>query len=212
MKNLLMLTIIMALATVCVSAQNADKTVTFSDHMNQSLTVDQFLTVVKFTHREKGELKPQQHSYRICPCDKERPCIDSQDRTNGVTGILTVESPVKESPVKDTKLKQGQTLEIESKITTAYGTVMRRLVWKAGSSTVQIQTLTFSRTKICCMEELSMPRIFAPEHHGCSMPPPDGFSLSCPPPPNYFSKAPSSLSQHSSTSTLEFSLWPRNQP
>lgn len=203
MRNLLMLTIIMALATVCVSAQTLGDKVTFSDYRNQSITVDQFGTVVKFINRDGKELLPT-HTYRICPCNKVRPCFESKATNEARATLLVV------YPVKGKELKEGQSLQMQATIAFGDTTVMRRLVWKAGSSRVDTQTLTFSRTKICCIEEESTPLLFF-EHHGCSMPPPDGFSLSCPPPPDFFSKAPSTLSQHSSTFTLDFSLWPRNR-
>jgi hypothetical protein len=200
MKNFLMLTIIMALTTVCVPAQQRDDEVTFSDHQNQSITVSRFGTVMSFIDRNGNKMLPK-HTYRICPCNTGAPCFESQAPTNEASADLSVVFPA-----KGKKLKQGQSLKIQATVHLPGRTVIRRLVWKAGSSTVHIQTLTWSLAQLCCIGEQSV--ILIMEHHGCSMPPPDGgFSFSCPPPPVWFSSAPRNSSQHSATFILDFSAW-----
>lgn len=221
-RNLLVLMTTMALATICASGQQAD--VTIKDHANQTLTVSRFGTVVKFVGRDGNEIVPK-HNFRICSCNEAWPCLESED-SKEATATFVVLSP---APFREKKLKGGQrfgfpsqspglqraqslellpgkSLELQATIVFRGGTVMRRLVWKAGSSSVQIQTLTWSGDPVCCIKDQSLvPLNFA--HHGCQMPPPEGFSLTCPPPPNLFLKTPRNSSQHTATSTLEFALW-----
>jgi hypothetical protein len=212
-RNLLVLMMTIALTTICAAAQ--DGYVTIKDHTNQSLTVSRFGAVVKFIERDGHEIVPK-HNFRICSCNNAWPCFDSEDPKDARV-TLEVLSPVNNQKQKRPQilgfqlgkrleLKRGKSLELQATIAFRGVTVMRRLVWTAGSSSVRIQTLTWSGDPICCIHDQSLvPLNFA--HHGCQMPPPEGFNFTCPPPPDLFLKAPRDSSQHTATFILEFALW-----
>lgn len=214
MRNLLMLTITMALATVCVSAQRRDDKVTFSDFRNQSITVSSFGTVLKFIDRNGNEIVPE-HTFRICSCNNWSPCFESKDPTKEATATLLVLFPVKSKKARSRVLKlpwlgggpvlkPGQSLQLQATIALEDRTVMRRLVWSAGSREVQIQTLTWSGSPVCCINEQSL-ALRDISHHGCNAPPPEGgYGFICPPPPSLFLKAPRDSSQHTARFTLSF--------
>lgn len=217
-RNLLVLVTTVALATICASAQEGE--VTIKDHINQSLTVSRFGIVRKFIDRDGNEFLPK-HTFRICSCNNDWPCFESED-TKGATATLVVLSPKKRKNVRFPLpqrsassdwpvLQRGQSLQLQATIAFPFRTVMRRLVWNAGSGRVHIQTLTWSGGRVCCINEQSLVPLDSP-HYGCSLPPPNGFNLSCPPPPALFRTAPRDSSQHSKTFTLDFLLWnPRSR-
>lgn len=177
-RNLLVLAITMALATLCAQAQERDGSLTYTDHAKQSITISRFGTVLSFKDGTGNEIVPQ-HTYRVCPCGDRSRCVDSAAPTVGTKATLNVGFPK-----RGTQLRKGQTLIIKATVSLEGLTLRRRLAWVAGSSVVEIVETNLGRkAAICAFDEstIVLTGMMCPR-------PPEGLreappSFKCPPPP-----------------------------
>lgn len=186
-RNLLVLTMTMALTTLCVSAQQSGGNVTsvsaqqgwgnvtITDSSNQSLTISRFGTVVRFKDKN-DKLSELKHTYKICTCGKQPRCIEPNSATEQAQASLKAVFP---KPGK--KLKMGQSLKAVAIVKLGGVTVTRRLAWPAGSSVVYVvETVTADKAEVCSISESGLVML----GDSCPMPPPgDSVSFKCPPPP-----------------------------
>jgi hypothetical protein len=149
-RNLLVLAITILLGTLCAQAQERDGSRSFTDHLNQRITISRFGTVLSFRDGNGKETVPS-NNYRVCLCSGNSRCIESANtRTEGTSVKLRVEFPT-----RGATLKKGQTLVVTATIRLKALTLKRRLVWVAGSSAVGIdEAVSASRAlAVCSFEE-----------------------------------------------------------
>jgi len=169
-RNLVVLMITVALATLSVSAQ-----VTITDNSNQSLMISRFGTVVKFRNRFNRRFEPD-HTYKICTCSTTPRCIEPN-----LIGTATATLKV-EFPQSGTRLRSNESLKAVATVKLGRVTLTRRLEWLAGSSVIYVvDTVAADSTNVCSIEERGVVL-----SDSCSMPPPSQTAVAqvrCPPPP-----------------------------
>ena len=147
-RNLLVLTITMALTVLCATAQERDGSVTYTDHTKQSITISRFGTVLSFTNRD-GKLIVPGHTYRVCPCGDKSRCVDSDAPNDQTKATLAVGFPKER-----TRLRKRETLVVTATVQLGEMTLRRRLAWMAGSSVVELfETNSGLRTAVCAFDE-----------------------------------------------------------
>ncbi|MGH9873458.1 MAG: hypothetical protein ACRD9S_13480 [Pyrinomonadaceae bacterium] len=169
-RNLLVMTLTLALGTLSAAAQQPDGSKTFADHEGQSITISSVGTVLSFTNA-KGVKTDTNHIFRICPCGHD--CIVSDNPgTLGNQVELTVDFPK-----AGTILKEGETLSVTAIVATDLS-LTRKLAWEAGSDTVTVDEIiaTPKAATICGLRE----DVSAGAIQGMC-PPPPGASYKCPP-------------------------------
>jgi hypothetical protein len=131
-RNLLVLTIAMALSSLCAQAQANDGSMTFTDHLGQSITISSFGTVLSFKD-SKGLENATDNYFRIGPYGNNGPFpwIDSR-KAAGTSASLKAKFPR-----PGATLAKGQMLDVTATVHQGSLTVTRRLTWPAGSSVVK---------------------------------------------------------------------------
>jgi len=132
-RNLLVLTIAMALSSLCAQAQANDGSMTFTDHLGQSITISSFGTVLSFKD-SKGLENATDNYFRIGPYGNNGPFpwIDSRK------AVGTSASVKAKFPRPGATLAKGQMLDVTATVQQGVLRVTRRLTWPAGSSVVSI--------------------------------------------------------------------------
>ena len=171
--NLVILSITIALGVMYGPAQDREGSVTFTDRSNRTITISRFGTVLSFKNSNGKEIAPA-NIYRICPCGDKGPCIESATTPSKDT-ISKFEV---ESPKKGTTLEDGETLVVTATFRQGDLTVMRRLTWVAGSSSVKTEE-SISASKPLCPCTFEDKKVLALEMKMCPGPP--GFYFICPP-------------------------------
>ena len=148
--KLVILLITIALGALSASAQQGDGSVTFTDNSNQSITISRFGTVLNFKNSYGKETAPGK-VYRVCPCSKKEPCIESD-----VIPSKETKSQFEVTfPKEGTTLKKGETLVVTATYHQAELTVRRRVNWEAGSSSVAVDEVIYASKPLCvCTFEL----------------------------------------------------------
>ena len=188
-RNLLVLTITMALGTLCAQAQANNGSMTFTDNLGQSVTISRFGTVTSFKDN-KGQVNPTENYFRIGPYGNNGPFpwIDSR-KGEGTSTALKVEFPK-----QGTTIGKGQTLVAVATVTAGDLKLERRLTWAAGSKEISVdQTLSASKTtSVGTIDEgVGNPNKLRPP---------------CPPPPGEPAKCPLRMSNSFKSSSNRFEL------
>ena len=177
-RNLIVLSITIALGTLQPSAQQGDGSVTFTDHSNQSVTINRFDTVLKLKTSNGKEIVPA-NAYRVCSCGEKEPCIESVF----IPSKETKSQFEVEFPQKGTTLKEGETLVVTATFRQGELTVKRRLSWKAGSSSVEVAEVVSGAKPLCVCSFEAKPEIpiLRFEAKMCPRPPGSIDWYTCPP-------------------------------
>lgn len=180
--KLILLLITIALGAPSAAAQG-DGSLTFTDHLNQSVTINRLGAVLKLKTSNGKETLPN-NIYRVCPCGESGLCIES--------AII----PSKETqlqfevvfPRKGTTLKKGETLVVAATFRQAEFWVKRYLRWEAGFSSVEFdEAIHASRSSCGCKVEAKLEKIsFLQYGKMCPRPPGERDSnwVTCPPETN----------------------------
>lgn len=170
-RNLLVLATTMVLGTLGAQAQERDGSMTFTDHMKQSITVSSFGTVLSFRN-SKGRETAQDSAYKVCPCGSSGKCIEWRNAPiDGISSELTVENPQ-----QGMALDQEQTLVVTATVRQGELTLTRRLSWLAGSRVYTIdETISSSvNMDICLLKETAKTLTSATIDFKMKPPPPGG--------------------------------------
>lgn len=147
-RNLLVLTIAFGLGALSVQSQEPNGSMTFRDHLGQSISISRFGTVLSFLNSDGKEIVIG-HDYRVCPCGQKDRCMDSKTPVDGTSAALEAEFPKQRVTIE-----KGQTLIIVATVRLDDMTLRRRMAWMAGSSVVEIiETVSASLTAICGLDE-----------------------------------------------------------
>lgn len=140
LRNLLVLTITLALAALCAQAQESEGARTFTDHLGQSITISRFGTVLSFKD-SKGLQNATDHAFRICPACGDNKCIDSR---RALTDGTSVELKVKFPEHGDT-IRKNKTIIATATVRQGALTLTRQVTWRAGARVVIIdETISVS--------------------------------------------------------------------
>jgi hypothetical protein len=174
--KLIILSVTIALGTLSARAQ--EDSVTFTDYSNQSVTISRFGTVLKLKNSNGKESVPA-NIYRVCPCGEKGPCIESAI----IPSKETKPQLEVEFPKKGTTLKEGETLVVLATFRQAELTVKRRLNWKAGSGSVEIEQAVSGSKPLCVCTFAEKPEIpvLRLEAKMCPRPPGSVDWWTCPP-------------------------------
>ncbi|MGH9971706.1 MAG: hypothetical protein ACREBG_28465 [Pyrinomonadaceae bacterium] len=130
-RNLLVMGITIALGTLCAAAQDLDGSMTFTDNLNQSITISRYGAVLSFKN-SKGLENATNDAFRICTTDSK--CIESAIApTEGTSAELKIKLPE-----QGVTIEMGQRLVVTATVRGADLTVTRKLEWLAGSSVVNV--------------------------------------------------------------------------
>jgi hypothetical protein len=176
-RDLVVLLITIALGTLSASAQEGDGSLTFTDHANQSVTINRFGTVLKLRNSNGKETVPV-NVYRVCSCGEKEPCIDSVFISKETKSQFEVEFPK-----KGTTLKEGEALVVTATFRQGDLSVKRRLNWKAGSSSVEMEQVVSGPKSLCACTFEQKPEIpvLRFEAKMCPRPPGSIDWYTCPP-------------------------------
>lgn len=129
-RTLFFLAITIVLGSISAEAQERDGSVTFTDHLKQSITITRFGTVLTFKN-SSGRQSAGNHGFRVCPRDGQCTGSVNNSRTKGELSVSF--------PTQGTTLKQGETLVVTATVRGPELTVTRKLTWVAGSSLVNVE-------------------------------------------------------------------------
>lgn len=173
--KLIILLITMALGALSAAAQQGDGSVTFTDHSNQSITINRFGTVLNFKNSNGKETVPG-NVYRVCPCGEKASCIES----TGTPSEKTSSQLEVVFPKKGTTLKKGETLVVTATFRKAELAVKRSIKWQAGSSLFETEEV-FSGPKPLCSSTFEDKGLLRFEMKMCPRPPGAPLLWTCPP-------------------------------
>jgi hypothetical protein len=140
-RNLLLLAITIAIATLSAQAQERDGSMTFTDHLGQSITISSFGTVLSFKD-SKGRENETENYFRIGPYGNIGPWIDSR-KADGTSTSLKAKFPQ-----PGATLEKGQAMDVTATVRQGGLIVTRRLTWPAGSGEVNIDETIFASSAI----------------------------------------------------------------
>lgn len=185
-RTLFFLAITIVLGSISAEAQEREGSVTFTDHLKQSITITRFGTVLSFKN-SSGRQNAGNHGFRVCPRDGQCTGSDNNSRTKGE---LSVSFPT------GTALKQGEILVVTATVRGPELTVTRKLMWVAGSSLVNIEE------RVSALRDTNITRL-TESVAGDLRPNP------CPPPPPEEAKCPQPrISQGKMTLEKSFRITP----
>lgn len=129
-RNLFLLTTITLLVSISAAGQERDGSVTFTDHLKQTITISRFGTVRTFTNG-KGRRVVANHTFRVCP--RYGKCTGSDKNSSGKSELSVT------FPKERTSLKEGEALIVTANVTGPKLRVIRKMTFVAGSTSVDIE-------------------------------------------------------------------------
>jgi hypothetical protein len=179
LRSLVVLTISIVLGTLFAHAQKEEGARTFTDHLNQSITISRFGTVLSFKN-SNGKETAATNVYRVCPCGEQSGCLESAT----VPAEKTSSTLEVSFPKKGATLRKGETLSATATFNEGDLRVKRRLNWEAGTGTLVIDEIISSSKPLCSSTLERKPGegipVVAFEMKMCPGPP-EFWSLTCPP-------------------------------
>lgn len=183
-RNLFFLTITIVLGSISAEAQEREGSLTFTDHLKQSITITRFGTVLTFKN-SSGRQSAGNHAFRVCPRDGQCTGSDNNSRTKGELSVSF--------PTQGTALKKGETLVVTATVRGPNLTVTRKLMWVAGSRFVNVEE------RVSALRDTDITRLTESVAGVLRASP-------CPPPPPEEAKCPERLRISQGKMTLEKSV------